>query len=172
MLKALLLEFVAMLPKTEAERRVMVAEARENAVRNRELAAAASRSGPGGSSASAPQPSVQQPPAVGSQPPMEETLRRMVQEALSQRPSAAGAAAPSSEQLQSLVKGTLTDLLGADPRSAMNDAAAEAVTASLGQADSLLKRLSENAEFLTSQRRVAMETLSSLAMTPGQGIVL
>ena len=145
-----------MLPKTEAERRVMVAEASENAERNRELAAAASRSGPGGSSASAPQPSVQQPSTPDSQPPMEETLRRMVQEAMSQQASAAGAATPSSEQLQSLVEGTLTNLLGANPRAAMNDAATEAVTASLTQG-------------------VAMETLSSLAMAtnsaPGQGII-
>lgn len=174
-LRTRLQEFVAMLPKTEAERRIMVAEAQENAERNRELAAAASRSGPGGSSASAPQPSVQQPSTPDSQPPMEETLRRMVQEAMSQQASAAGAATPSSEQLQSLMEGTLTNLLGANPRAAMNDAATEAATACLTQADSLLKRLTENAEFLTNQQRVAMETLSSLAMAtnsaPGQGIV-
>ena len=164
-----------MLPKTEAELRAMAAEAQENAERNRELAAAASRSGPGGSSASAPQPSVQQPSTPDSQSPMAETLRRMVQEAMSQQASAAGAATPSSEQLQSLVEGTLTNLLGANPRAAMNDAATEAVTASLTQADSLLKRLTENAEFLTNQLWVAMETLSSLAMAtnsaPGQGII-
>ena len=57
----------------------------------------------------------------------------------------------------------------------MNDAATEAVTASSTQADSLLKRLTENAEFLTNQQRVAMETLSPLAMAtnsaPGQGII-
>ena len=57
----------------------------------------------------------------------------------------------------------------------MNDAATEAVTASSTQADSLLKRLTENAEFLTNQQRLAMETLSSLAMAtnsaPGQGII-
>ena len=97
----------------------------------------------------------------------------MVQEAMSQQASAAGAA--TSDQLQSLVEGTLSNMLGADPRAAMNDAANEAVTAGLTQADTLLKRLTENAGFLTNQQRVAMETLSSLAVAtnsaPGQGII-
>ncbi len=94
---------------------------------------------------------------------------------MSQQASAAGAATPSSDQLQSLVEGALSNMLGADPRAAMNDAANEAVTASLTQADTLLKRLTENAEFLTNQQRVAMATLWSPAMAtnsaPGQGII-
>ena len=158
-----------MLPKTEAERRVMAAEAQENAERNRELAAAASRSGPGGSSASAPQPLVQQPSTPESQPPLEETLGRMVQEAMSQQASAAGAATPSSDQLQSLVEGTFSNMLGVDPRAAMNDAANEAVTASLTQADSLLKRLTENADFLTNQQRVLQHHLPNSCRVSWKG---
>ncbi len=161
--------FVTLLPKTEAERRMLMAEVQENAERDRELAAGASRSGYGGSSASAPQPSAQSPSVQGSQPPMEDTLRRLVQEAWSQQPLAAATAAPPSEQLQRMVEGTLTSSLGADPQKAMNEAAADAVIASLRRAETRLT------EFLPNPRRVTMVMLSSLAMAtgpdPGRGII-
>ena len=100
---------------------------------------------------------------------MVDTLRRLVQEAWNQQPSAAVAAAPPSEQLQRIVEGTLTSSLGADPQKAMNEAAADAVIASLRPAETRLT------EFLSNPRRVTMVMLSSLAMAtspdPGRGII-
>ena len=74
---------------------------------------------------------------------MEDALRRVVQEAWSQQSSAAVAAAPPSEQLQRLVESTLTSSVGADSQKAMNEAAADVVTASLRPV---------NGEFLSNPR--------------------